>query len=66
MANNVAEETNQGGDTGEDVTGFSGAERKAGLSRCHLKDMNLQSELHGAVRGRAFRAEKYKNKQAKT
>lgn len=66
IANNVAEETNQGGDTGEGVAGFSGAERKAGLSRCRLKDMKLQSELHGAVWGRAFQAEKYENKQAKT
>lgn len=52
MVKNVIEETNQGGDTGEGVEGFSGAERKAGLSRCRLKDIwKLQSELHGAVGG---------------
>lgn len=55
MANNVTEERNQGGDTGEGVAGFSGAGRRAGLSSCHLKDIwKLQSELHGAVWERAF------------
>lgn len=35
--NNATKETSQGGDTGEDVAGFSGAGRKA--ARCHLKDI---------------------------